>query len=352
MIYTPNEILSLSINTKEHDLARQFALEQDTPQKGKQVYLNTLAILATHDLLEWLGIESDLEIGDSWNPAVRCFHDVADLVIPDLGIIECRPVLPGETIISLPVEVTEDRIAYIAVQFQEQLNEVQLLGFCPATDPQPEVIEIASLEPIETLIDYIDQLEESLVLSMVPEADYLKPEIKTSIDISLDRTESLELDSTVTNLHQWFSNLDAIYDKSWQKLDDFINSLGGNQSPRFAMGLRSSSPNPELPSESVRKAKEIDLWQNRMALIINCQQKNDEKTYIFIRLYPFLAEEIYLPSGVAIIILDELGNIFSKVQAGNKNKMLEMREFRGEAGENFTIKVTLGNMNYTENFVI
>lgn len=328
MTYTQNEILSLSINAEEHDIAHQFALEQDTTQKGKQVYLNTLAILATHDLLEWLGIESDLEIGDSWNPAVRCFHNVADLVIPDLGKIECRPVLSGETLISLPPEVTEDRIAYVAVQFQDQLDKVQLLGFCPAVDPQPEVIEIASLEPIETLIDYIDRLE------------------------------SAQLEPMVTNIGTWWLpelttlNLNAIYDNAWQKLDDFINSLAGNQSPRFAMGLRSSSPNPELPSESVRKAKEIDLGQNRMALIMNCQQKPDEKTYIFIRLYPFLAEEIYLPSGVAIIILDESGNTFSEVQAGSKNKMLEMREFRGETGERFTVKIALGNMSYTESFMI
>jgi hypothetical protein len=327
MTYTPNEILSLSISAKEHDLARQFALEQDTPQKGKQVYLNTLAILAIHDFLEWLGIESDLETSDSWNPAVRCFHDVADLVIPDLGKIECRPILPKESVVSLPIEVTEDRIAYIAVQFQEQLNEVQLLGFCPATIPQPKEIDIANLKPIELLIDYIDRLESAQLEPVTNIGAWRLPEIAAL-------------------------NLDAIYDNAWQKLDDFINSLAGNQFSRFAVGLRSSSSNPELPSESVRKAKEIDLGQNRMALIINCQQKNDDKTYIFIRLYPFLAEEIYLPSGVAIIILDESGNVFSEVQAGRRTKMLEMKEFRGETGERFTIKVALGNINYTENFVI
>lgn len=328
MTYTPNEIIEISLNPQEHNIAHQFALEQDTPQKGKQVYLNTLAIFATRNFLEWLGIESDLEIGYSWNPAIRCFDDVADLVIPNLGKLECRPVLLGENIISLPVEVTEDRIAYVAVQFQEQLNEVQLLGFYPATILQPQEIKIANLQPIETLIDYIDRLESAQLEPMVTNiGTWLLPEIATL-------------------------NLEAIYDNAWQKLDDFINSLAGNQFPRFAMGLRSSSPNPELPSESIRKAKEIDLGQNRMVLIINCQQKTDDKTYIFIRLYPFLAEEIYLPSGIAIVILDESGNVFSEVQAGSKNKLLEMREFRGEVGEHFTIKVALGNMNYTENFVI
>lgn len=153
--------LTMALSRDNHEIARKFSVQQDTIEKGEQVYLNTLAILGVRSFLDWLGIETDLNAGDSWHSVVRCFQDVADLVIPNVGKLECRPVLPGQTVISLPAEVTENRIAYIAVQFQEQLNEVQFLGFYPAIDPQlpPEIIEIASFQPIETLIDYIDRLE-------------------------------------------------------------------------------------------------------------------------------------------------------------------------------------------------
>ncbi|MGL5061814.1 MAG: DUF1822 family protein [Microcoleus sp.] len=153
--------LTMALSRENHEIARKFSVQQDTVEKGEQVYLNTLAILGVRSFLDWLGIETDLNAGDSWHSVIRCFQNVADLVIPNLGKLECRPVLPGETVISLPPEVTEDRIAYIGVQFQEQLNEVQLLGFYPAIDPQspPEAIEITSLQPIETLIDYIYRLE-------------------------------------------------------------------------------------------------------------------------------------------------------------------------------------------------
>ena len=153
--------LTMALSRENHETARKFSVQQDTVEKGEQVYLNTLAILGVRSFLDWLGIETDLNAGDSWHSVVRCFQDVADLVIPNLGKLECRPVLPGQTVISLPPEVTEDRIAYIGVQFQEQLNEVQLLGFYPTIDPQAplEEIEIANLQPIETLIDYIDRLE-------------------------------------------------------------------------------------------------------------------------------------------------------------------------------------------------
>jgi Protein of unknown function (DUF1822) len=164
MQLTDNFYLTIQLTKPSHEDAHKFASKQANSQKVKKVYLNTLAIYAVHDFLEWLGIETDLNAGDSWHPVVRCFNDVADLVIPNLGKIECRPVLPGEKIISLPPEVTENRIAYIGVQFQEQLNEVQLLGFYPTTDPQSplETIEITNLQPIETLIDYLDRLESAL----------------------------------------------------------------------------------------------------------------------------------------------------------------------------------------------
>jgi hypothetical protein len=158
---TQTNFLTMALSRENHETARKFSVQQDAVEKGKQVYLNTLAVLGVRSFLEWLGIETDLNAGDSWHSVVRCFRDVADLVIPNLGKLECRPVLPGQTVISLPPEVTEDRIAYIGVQFQEQLNEVQLLGFYPTIDPQspPEAIEITSLQPIETLIDYIARLE-------------------------------------------------------------------------------------------------------------------------------------------------------------------------------------------------
>ncbi len=166
-----NSFLTIAIPQQYQEIARKFASEQATPAKGKRVYFNTLAVYMVHNFLEWMEIDTDLNQGESWHPGIRAILDVADLVIPNLGKLECRPVLPGETVISLPIEVTEDRIAYIGVQFPEgaygdtPVHEVQLLGFSPTIDPDapPEEIEIASLQPIETFIDYIDRLESAQI---------------------------------------------------------------------------------------------------------------------------------------------------------------------------------------------
>ncbi len=335
MTYTPNEIIEISLNSQEHNIARQFALEQDTPQKGKQVYLNTLVIFATHNFLEWLGIETDLEMGNSWNPAVRCFHDVADLVIPNLGKLECRPVLLGEKIISLPVEVTEDRIAYIGVQFEEKLNKVQLLGFYPASYPQTQEIEIARLEPIETLIDYIDRIE-SAILKHVLVAARIAPIATTTIP------ERIKLDN-------WLKNIDSLLESGFQTLENYLSILQGDQAFRYSNAPRSRTKETEKNSISITGVKELLLGEHNLALVISCQSENDQIINIILRLYP-TGENIYLPSGLRLTVICS-EDIFLESIARDTDNWMQL-EFSGESEENFSIKVELEDNAIIGNFVI
>ncbi|MEG4301686.1 DUF1822 family protein, partial [Microcoleus sp. D3_18a_C4] len=119
---------------------------------------------AVHSYLKWLQIETDVNNSDSFNPAKTALANVADLVIPGIGSLECRPVLPGETTIFLPEEVIENRIGYVGVQFSDRLDSVQLLGFAPTLDSSnpPQQIAVAELMPIDTLIEQITRLEEAI----------------------------------------------------------------------------------------------------------------------------------------------------------------------------------------------
>ncbi|NEQ85170.1 MAG: DUF1822 family protein, partial [Moorea sp. SIO2I5] len=96
--------LEITLGIKAHRFASKFAAEQATTTKSKQVYLNTLAVYAVHRYLKYLGIDTDLNESDCWNPILRHQWNVADLVVPGIGTLECRPVLPGETTVSLPPE--------------------------------------------------------------------------------------------------------------------------------------------------------------------------------------------------------------------------------------------------------
>ena len=157
-------LLTVPLELKAHEMARQLAAVQSTVQKGKRVYFNALAVYAVHSYLKWLQIETDLNPSDSFNPAKTALANVADLVIPGIGSLECRPVLPGETTIFLPEEVIENRIGYVGVQFSDRLDSVQLLGFAPTLDSSnpPQQIAVAELMPIDTLIEQITRLEEAI----------------------------------------------------------------------------------------------------------------------------------------------------------------------------------------------
>ena len=158
-------LLEIPLEQTARNLALQFASEQANPQKGKRVYFNTLAVWAVNYFLEWMELETDIDGGDSWHPGMRAILDVADLVLPGIGKIECCPVMLGETAISLP-EVRENRIAYLAVGFAEPFDKVKLLGFIPAVEivDETEEISLTNLKPIEELLDYLDRIELAIPL--------------------------------------------------------------------------------------------------------------------------------------------------------------------------------------------
>ncbi len=153
--------LTVNVLPEFHRIALKFAQQQDTVTKSKQVYLNTLAVLATRDLVEESSFATDLDLGDSWNPAVRCFHNVADLVIPGIGKLECIPITEDTERLAIPKEVRTDRIAYVVILLSKKLDRAQLLGFTPQSNLSESVNEIslAQLQPIEDLIDYLFDLE-------------------------------------------------------------------------------------------------------------------------------------------------------------------------------------------------
>ncbi|HAT14570.1 MAG TPA: hypothetical protein DCS91_14285 [Microcoleaceae bacterium UBA11344] len=160
--------ITIRFQKQDCELAEKFAASQPNAEKNQQVYRNTLAVLAVNTFVKELRYETDLDAGESWHPVLRMFHNVADLVLPGIGKIECCPVILGETAISLP-EVRENRIAYIAVGFAEPFDKVKLLGFIPAGEflDETEAISLTNLKPVEELLDYLDRIELGIPVAQV-----------------------------------------------------------------------------------------------------------------------------------------------------------------------------------------
>lgn len=328
MISQATPSLTVPLGREAHCTARQFAAQQATPQKGKQVYLNTLAVYAVHSYLKWLQIETDLSQNHSWHPSVRALFDVADLVVPGVGKLECRPVLPGETACSLPLEVTEDRIGYVAVQFSERLDEVQLLGFVGAVDisDATEQILIADFQPLDALLSCIP-------LNVV------------------DKEPVLTASKMQVNLSHWLKNT---FEAGWQTVEALSKTEATNPAFSIRSALAFREIDADNPAISISAGKLIDLGMqlagHPVALIVRIAPSSDEEVDIRLRVYP-VGGQIYLPLGLQLIVLDESGATCLEAQARSDDNWIQLK-LSGEPEEQFSVKVALGNVSITEDFVI
>lgn len=295
------DILSVPLPKNAHRWAEEFAAQQDSPQKGKQVYLNTLAVYAVHSYLKWLNVETALNQGDSWHRGLRAIFDVADLVLPGVGKLECRPVLPGEVAIVLPPSMTPDRIGYVGVQFSQQLDYIELLGFAPAIamTESPQILQIAQLQSLDGLIEIIHR-----------------------------RT-------LLVNLRQWVT---GIFESDWQPPELVL-----------ASNFRRISTITRSSTNSISRAKVIDLGR-QVLLLVQLTATNSEVFDIRLRVYPG-DNAIHLPANLQLIVFDETGNTSMEVQARSADDWMQL-EFSCQHEEKFSVKIVLGETSLIEEFVV
>lgn len=284
-----------------HAQAEQFRCHQSDSQKAKQVYLNTLAVYAVNFYLQCRGFETDLEQSASWDPAMQMLMDVADLVVRHHGKLECRPVLPGVKSIGIPAEVQSDRLGYVAVQLDESLRSATLLGF-------------------------VDQVTRSAL-----PLDQLRSLAELPKHLNQARS------SPLVNLSQW---LQGVVAAGWQA----VETLAGTESAELAFGFRSA------PEVDVRRCKLIELGALVQSVVmIVTVQASEQEIDICVEVQP--SKSHYLPTNVQLLVLDEDGEVVMDAHARHDNKQMQL-EFSGEPGDRFSVKVVLGDVSVTENFVV
>ncbi len=320
----------MKINTKEaltftvsllrpaHQLAEKFCQYQSNLQKAEQVYLNTLAVYAVNYHLQCLGFETNWEKSDSWDSMMQTFLNVADLEVKNYGKLECRPVLPDAEVIYVPQEVWEGRIGYVAVQLDESLEEATLLGFAETASTQE--LALSELHSLEELPEYLSQFKQVQALR--------EP----------------------VNLSQWLRD---IFEPSWET----IEAIFAPPQAEFAFTTRNQSllkgSIPELPVNGVKRGKRFDLERlgesEQVAVFVGLSPTPSSQLDITVEVCPMGARP-YLPGELHIMVLDEQGKAVLQAEAGN-SEGLEFK-FSGELGESFSVKVTLGEVSITEEFLI
>ncbi|MDB9312696.1 DUF1822 family protein [Spirulina sp. CS-785/01] len=285
--------LSIPLGTTAHQYARTFAAEQATPEKGLQVYLNTLAVWSVSRYLQWLEVETDLTHSDSWNAASRALFNVADLTIPTVGKLECRPVPEGEQTFSLPPSLQGNRLGIVAVQYNDNLRDMELLGFYPTPDTIPPELSITELRSLDTLLETLDN--PPIILS------------------------------------HWLDNL---WTTGWEKLENLVTP----KTPTFA--FRKS---PQT------RGKQLNFTPP-LLLILSLTPESDTQLHLTLQLTP-QNPDIPFPHPVTVKILTESGEIFREIEVQPGDYRLQY-EFSGEYGEKFSLQITQQTDQLQTHFII
>ncbi|MDJ0737200.1 MAG: DUF1822 family protein [Nostocaceae cyanobacterium] len=313
-----NFALTLPITQAGRTTAEQFANQQPTPRKAEQVRLNTLAVWVVNDYLQMMGMETDTSTSDCWNPVVRLCADVADLVIPGVGKLECRPLKPSEQMCYIPPETWEERVGYIFVQVDESLQEATLLGFVPSTTT--EELPLTELQSLEDLIEHLAQPQQSI--------------------------ES-PISNALVNLSEWVA---GVFDAGWQTLEFYWNQP--ELKPVYA--FRNAATVANQQNAPIRGAKLIDLGiqiaQQPVILIMEITPQEDRQISIRLQLQP-TGNQIYLPPRIKLAVLDESGAVFLQAEARSADNYIQL-QFRGEPDERFGVRVALDDAIMTQEFVI
>jgi hypothetical protein len=97
----------------------------------------------------------------------------------------------------------------------------------------------------------------------------------------------------------------------------------------------------------------IQVAGNPVALVVTLiPADTEEEVDIRLQIYP-AGSQIYLPQSLQLMVLDETDATFPELEATARSadNCLQL-EFSGQAGEQFSVKLALGDVSITQIFLI
>lgn len=282
-----------------------------------------MALCTVKDYLESLGYETDWNNSDFNNPVMSTFADVADLEVKNYGKLECRAVY-GDGDIHVPEDAWSSRIGYIFVHIDESLQEANLLGFVSSVEETEGVVAFNQLRSLEYLPEYLSQKEQS--------------------EITVKQTLGESIKEKVVILRHWFKETKENIGREWQNAEELLM----RQPQNLSYMTRNSS-------EAINKAKLIDLKMNlasqAVMLLMTVTPQAEQKLKIRARLCPVSGEK-YLPLGLKLEVLSQLEETLKEVKSEFRDYFIQLPEFTSESGDKFKLRISLGDANITEEFIV
>lgn len=298
--------LTLPITLTMHQVAGQFYQHHTPGLKAQRVYLNTLAILVVNSYFQMMGIETDLSTADSWQIPIQMLSDVADLRIRNQGAVECRPVLPNADTCYIPAESWENRLGFIAVQFDNLLNEATILGFLPVV--QEESIPIGNWSPIEQLLHVINPQPIRLL--------------------------------------QWLQDQ---VESGWSTIEELISPKQTTWQFRSTQQMATTLTENEAPVAYRGKVLNLSTTQDPIALVVGLQQTEQADIEVWAKVFS-LGKLERLPGDLELQVFDASNVVVMQAQARGTASI--QVKFSGNVGEIFSICLMLDGSSWVEKFVL
>lgn len=307
---------TVPINSQMIQFAENLSQQQLSERKKREIYLNTLAILAVDFYCKCMEIKTELNKSYGLDNVMLSLMNTASLFIKDKGLLECRPVLPREKYCQIPPEVTSERIGYMIVEIDDNDRKARIIGFVESVDNQDK-LSLVVLRPLEDFLAYLHKLQFA----------------------EIAKTPVTQISESLVKLSKWFEGL---LDSGWESELAFAKDI---------------SPINTTTEKSVKQevggAKFIQLIHpsEPVLLILRQTRLNGDEVEIVLRLYP-ASESIFLLDGIQMTLLDEQDKPIPQLEKQAKaSNWLQLR-FKGNIGDKFSLRISLGSESITEKFVI
>lgn len=159
----------IPLGTSAHELARKKAQAVCNTDKDRDkvelVYINNLAVYAVDFYLKFLGFETKFEQSNSQDKLTLQFKTSSDLLVKNIGFVECIAVEENTDNYEISLDVSFDRIGYIIVELSASRREAVILGF---TKTYKSLINLNQLQSVDDLIDYLTDKEEEFAATNIP----------------------------------------------------------------------------------------------------------------------------------------------------------------------------------------
>lgn len=231
------------------------------------------------------------------------------------------PIPPGCGVVTVVLDINVEQIEKNLLAINNHLKQI-------AEDTS---MTIKSIEPGSVVLVLSGSQEGCKQINTLFKSGQLTELLGIEIlDIGIELTSFAPI-----NLSQWWLNdFREAQQVGWQTTEDVF----GSRQLAFRSGV-------------IKRAKQINLGTDfPIALVVDLSNTADEEIDILLRVYS-TGSSVELPKNLRLILLSQ-GEILAEVQPQNINDDYLEQPLKGSPGEEFSVKVMLGNVSITEDFVI